>query len=456
MAAIRWPGLKSERLESCMADEKLRRPTREWTPERVADALVPLRDHLVDRLPREIAAARGLTRDQSELVIDEAIDFMVTEYSKPIPDRFSLDRAFWAAASYRVRRMHEGRGATVRAGWQRVDVGNVDLPARDLEPDLQLVQRLERATLLEFAATLTEDERHILACKYSGDDELGRVRVARRLGLTPAQVRKSERSIARKLERFAAIIAAGSLCSHREPAILALAEGADAGIQELAARIHLRHCPSCRAAFAAHAHAVRTGALQRRLGELLPAPTTAELAERRRGAPWESLWDTITRPFGHESTVSLVQVGTAARGAGAVVAAKLAAVCLAGGLIAGGGAYCVSRLSSDPPVPAARATTPHQVPVAEPPLPRAGTSAGLRQPVTARKQPARRHRSTRKPAGTAFASGPATTRHEREAPISPPATTSSGAPVAEFGPGPAQTAPPAPASAPATGAPEFP
>src|SRR4051794_35047847 len=123
MAAIGWPRREVHRLGSYMAASLPRRELRAWTPERVAQTLVPLRDGLVDRLPREIAAARGLTRDQRELVIDEAIDYVVTEYGKPIPDRFALDRAFWAAASYRVRRVHEGRGATVRAGWQRVDAG---------------------------------------------------------------------------------------------------------------------------------------------------------------------------------------------------------------------------------------------------------------------------------------------------------------------------------------------
>src|SRR3954452_1479959 len=92
-----------------MAARLPRRELRAWTPDRVAQTLVPLRDGLVDRFPREIAAARGLTRDQQELLIDEAIDYVVTEYAKPIPDRFALDRAFWAAASYRVRRVHEGR-----------------------------------------------------------------------------------------------------------------------------------------------------------------------------------------------------------------------------------------------------------------------------------------------------------------------------------------------------------
>jgi hypothetical protein len=187
-----------------MADGSWRRRNARWTPERVAALLVPARDALVERLPRELAA-RDLTPDQCELVIDEAIDYMVTEYSKPILDQLSLERAFWAAASYRVRRAHEGRGATIRAGYQRVDFDDLQLPADDGEPEAAAFARIERETLLEFAATLSSQEREVLACKYQGDRELGRVLVAQRLCLATAQVRRAERSITRKLERFAAV-----------------------------------------------------------------------------------------------------------------------------------------------------------------------------------------------------------------------------------------------------------
>src|SRR3954452_20981820 len=92
-----WPARRPQRLGSRMADASWRRRAVRWTPERVAETLVPAPQCLVARQPREIASARDLTLDQCELVVDEAIDYMVTEYSKPIPDSFSLDRAFWAA-----------------------------------------------------------------------------------------------------------------------------------------------------------------------------------------------------------------------------------------------------------------------------------------------------------------------------------------------------------------------
>ena len=227
---------------------------------------------------------------------------MVTEYAKPITDQEFLERAFWATASFRVKRVHEGRGATVRAGWQRVDVDDVDIAAHDADPATHAVRSVERGALLEFAATLTEQERLVLACKYiDGEKEQGRVVIARQLGLPVPQVRRAERAINRKLERFVAIVSAGSLCSHREPAIEALAGSTASAQQELAARVHLDHCSACKVAYVAHVKALRAGELQRRIAQLFPLPAGAE-AGRRRGGPWDAVADWASRPFASEAT----------------------------------------------------------------------------------------------------------------------------------------------------------
>src|SRR5215210_6202526 len=127
---ILLPTRALQRLEAKMAEQgvplRLVRQPGPWTPERIAHELVPFRDQLVARLPRELAAARDLSFDQRELVIDDAIDYMVTQHAKPIATREELERAFWASASYRVKRTHEGRGATVRAGWHRVDLEDLE------------------------------------------------------------------------------------------------------------------------------------------------------------------------------------------------------------------------------------------------------------------------------------------------------------------------------------------
>jgi hypothetical protein len=274
--------------------------------------------------------------------------------------------------------------------------------------------------------------------------------------MVTAEVRRAERSIARKLDRFAAILAAGSLCDHRRAAIEALAEGASAGAHEEVARMHLRHCSACRVAYAAHLQAIRSGELQRRIGQLIPVPLAAEAVERRRNAPWEGIWDWLLRPFGQESATSLVQVGTASRGVGAVITAKVAALCISGTAVLGGGLYCVSQLGARARAPGpspAPATRDHDAGPRDT-LPTAGRSAAMKIVRVSTSKPRKTRKA--KPQGTAFASGLAATRHEREAPISPPVTTTSGGAVPEFGPAPADTAPVQAAAAPTSGAPEFP
>ena len=447
--------------------EDLRRPSRSrtWDAERIATALVPRRDRLVEQLPRELAAARGLTRDQREMVIDEAIDYMVTEYAKPVTDAEVLERAFWATASFRVKRVHEGRGATVRAGWHRVDVDDVEIAADDGDPAAHALRAVERGALLEFAATLTEEERLVLACKYVDDaKEQGRLVIARRLGLPVPQVRRVERAINRKLERFIAIISAGSLCSHREPAIEALAGGAASTQQELAARVHLDHCSACKVAYVAQVNALRTGELQRRIAQLFPVPAGAE-ASRRRGGPWEAITDWASRPFASEATTTGAQLAAGARGIGAIATAKLATLCIGGTVVLGGATYCATSLiGSEPPpreqrpraeAPVAKRSTPAQP---REPLPSAGpTVAAVRKASEreAAKRRTARRQEQREAQRNASASGDPETRHERETPISPPVEVA-GTQVSEFEPAPAAPVAPAPAAAPATGAPEFP
>src|SRR5690349_19474752 len=92
-------------------------PGPSWSQQQIAEARIPFRDELVDRLPSEIPARRGVTLAHHELILEEAIGYCVTQSPGPITTQLTLDMAFWAAASYRVSRAHEQRGATVRAGW---------------------------------------------------------------------------------------------------------------------------------------------------------------------------------------------------------------------------------------------------------------------------------------------------------------------------------------------------
>ena len=71
--------------------------------------------------------------------------------------------------------MRDGRAATVRGRFKRVDIDDVEIIAADAEPEAALIEETERAALREFVATLTERERRVMACKYGGERESGRV-----------------------------------------------------------------------------------------------------------------------------------------------------------------------------------------------------------------------------------------------------------------------------------------
>jgi hypothetical protein len=306
-------------------------PLRPWSSERVAEELVPIRDHLLVRLTGEIAAARDLSRDQRELVIDDAIDFLVTQYAKLLTSHEELDRAFWAAASFRVKRMHEGRGATVRAGFERVGIEELEEIEGGDNPEAVAVERDQELLLLEFATGLTDVEREVFACKYgSGSKVRGRSFVSRRLGLSVGAVRKAEREIDRKLERFVTMLSAGALCSFRWDAISSLAESAATPDQSIAARLHLARCPSCRGVYASHLRALRSGELPRRIASLLPLPPAAPAGQDRGLRSVVADW--LSRPFTSDHVAAATQLTSsgAGRGAFGVLAAKLAALCLSG------------------------------------------------------------------------------------------------------------------------------
>jgi len=427
-----------------------------WSARLIAEMLVPRRDWYVERLPRELPSARSLTTDQRELVVDEAIDYLVTEYPQPIEDRDGLERVFWATAAFRVRRMHEGRGATVRAGWRRVELDGIELPGHEADPQTAALARAERETLIEFVATLTERERQVLACKYrSGPKELGRIALARMLGLPIGEVRRAERTIARKLDRFAAIISAGTLCAHRDPAVTALATGNATAGQELAARAHLLACAACRVGYNERMLALRTGELQRKLAGLLPVPPTVADTGRHRGV-WDALGDWAARPFASDPTSAAAQIAASGggRGLGAVAAAKLAAICLTGATAVGGGAFCLQSGLLSPEQNDAGGGAKRTVSADEQARLKALPAPARPALVPARKSQPAKPRSS--PKSTAAATRRGSTSHEREVPISPAPSGSLPDGQSEFAPGPATTARSQPARVPTSGGPEFP
>ncbi len=451
--SIFLPTRVRRRLDGRMADERpassrfVRRPGAPWTSERIAQELVPIRDQLIRTLPREIAAARDLTLDQRELVIDDAIDFMVTQYAKPVTAREELDRAFWASASFRVKRAHEGRSATVRGGFRRAAIEDLDHLAGGDDPEAAVVRRDEQLTLLEFVTTLTPRERDVFACKYgSGASVAGRSHVSRWLNLPIGEVRKAERNIELKLKRFITIVAAGALCSYRSDAILSLATATADQEQATAARLHLKHCPACRGLYADHLRALRSGDLQRKIAGLLPLPTADRIAEDRpvRGF----LVDWLTRPFSGEPAAMATQAvssGTG-RGLGTLAALKLASLCIGGAALTGGTAICVSLLRPDQSPPLEQRQDARK-PQPSPSARRVPDRVATETPTPAPQKVAVKKRTR------SGATGPR--KHERTVAVSPPPEDAQAGGVDEFGPSSASQST-TPAAAPSGGASEFP
>ena len=343
---IRLPGRAARRPEVHMAGIAHGRPRRRgaahtrFSSEEIASTLMPSRDRLVDQVPVELAAARGMPRDQWELAVDDAIGYLATEYDVPIRSDEELERAFWWSTSLRVKQLRDGRGATVRGRWTRVDIDNVEIAGTDAEPEREVIERSERAALLEFAASLTELERRVFSCKYGGARERGRTQIVRQLGLRMGEVRSAEASIKQKLERFVAIMAAGRLCAFRAPTVAALGTGDLSEEAERVARVHLESCPACRVEHAARLRALRSGRLPRDIAQLLPiAPTADKLRSPR--AIWDTLTDWAGRVLPHESTITGTQISLAGRGLGTLAATKLAALCIGGITIVGGALYCI-------------------------------------------------------------------------------------------------------------------
>ena len=293
-----WPTRRSQRLGDGMAEDLRRRAAREVMGCRAHRGRV----RASSRPPRGSAPARARRRPGPEL--GTSASWSSTRPSttwSPSTRSPSPTRRSSSGRSGR-RRRSASSGCTRAAGRLCAPGGSASTWTTSTSQPTTPIRRpsvvrsVERGALLEFAATLTEQERLVLACKYiDSEKEQGRVVIARQLGLPVPQVRRVERAINRKLERFVAIISAGSLCSHREPAIEALAGGTASAQQELAARVHLDHCSACKVAYVAHVKALRAGELQRRIAQLFPLPAGAE-AGRRRGGPWDAVADWASRP----------------------------------------------------------------------------------------------------------------------------------------------------------------
>jgi hypothetical protein len=310
-----------------------------------AEVLGRRRDEFLSRLPRRIRGAASLAHADQELVVDDAISYIVLQFAEPLEQAADVERVFWAACELRVKRFLDGRHNTVRAGWQRVgDEALLDAAADD-DPANVVEEAEERKLVREFAATLAERERRVLRVKYfSGTAEpLGYKKIAETLGITQAAARASDRAIKRGLERFAAVYTAGQLCPQRSQDITALASGTADRAQRRLALAHVAHCQHCQASFAEQLRAIRSAAFERKVAAVLPAVEVQERG-RVRGA-WDAVVDTALRPFTHEGASTAAQLASSGvgRGAGTIAVLKLAGTCLAS---AGAIGVCASTFVS--------------------------------------------------------------------------------------------------------------
>lgn len=429
-----------------------------WTPDRRAEALVPQRERLLDELLAVVPAARRLTDDERELVIDDALSYVVMEYTEPIASPQAAERVFWTAAALRVSRVLDGRHATVRGQFQRASDEALEHVADSLSDPAEVVQRKAEFDLAaEFAVTLDEVEGQVLRVKWlsGGHAPLGYKRVAARLSIPVPRVRLAERTIAKKIDAFAATCSAGRLCDERAGEIAALAEGTTDAHSVRIAKAHIKHCAVCKTEYVAQLRAVRSAAFERDVASLVPVLPLAETARRHGGSVRDLLADWVSRIGGSDVSTVTSQAASSGvgRGTGGVLAMKVAAVLVAGATTVGVTTGIVDGPKEQPKPrsePAAK-PTPSPTPVAIPDM-NAAIAAAKR--AVARREARRETRAAKAKAKTQGGTG-ATDQEQAPASAAPSGSQSNGG--SEFSSDSANLdpAPPAPVPA-APGASEFP
>lgn len=214
-----------------------------WSPEEAAHELQRRRADLIGQLRRR-SEARGVPLDAQEEIVDEAIAAVVMSPHGTSSEQHLLG-AFWLAVAHRCHRYREGRHSTRLGSRQRVEfdtaVEHVRATAADPLDNLELRDRFARAA--DLMAELDECERQVVAVMATYG--VGPVPAARHLGLPLGEVRSAVRSANTKLERVAAIAAAGRMCEFRYSAIAAEAAGEASDRDAKRAEAHVNACVPC-------------------------------------------------------------------------------------------------------------------------------------------------------------------------------------------------------------------
>jgi len=213
-----------------------------WSADEAAEELHRRRAELIGQLRRR-SEGRGVPDVAQEEIVDDAITAVVMS-PRDVVNEHHLLGAFWLAVNHRCGRYREGRHFTRLGSRSRIDF---DVASQHVSGDanpfdsLELRDRFARAA--DLMADLDAQERRVVS--VMAGNGVGPVSAARLLGLPLGDVRSAARSANAKLDRVAAISAAGRMCQFRAGATAAEAAGEADDREARLARAHVRACVPC-------------------------------------------------------------------------------------------------------------------------------------------------------------------------------------------------------------------
>jgi DNA-directed RNA polymerase specialized sigma24 family protein len=257
-----------------------------WSPQDAAEELQRRRGELIGQLRRR-SEGRGIPVVAQQEIVDDAITAVVMS-PRGVANEHHLLGAFWLAVDHRCRRYREGRHLTRLGSRRRVEF---DLTSEQVAAGenpfeaLELMDRLARAA--DLMADLDSHERQVVCVMASRG--VGPVSAARLLGLPLGEVRSAARSAEAKLDRIAAIYAAGRMCQFRAAAITADAAGGGTEREARLARAHVSACVPCGRTYRRLRREMRSREFQRTaVAAFLPLPvlSTSHLGAAAKVAVW--------------------------------------------------------------------------------------------------------------------------------------------------------------------------
>jgi DNA-directed RNA polymerase specialized sigma24 family protein len=213
-----------------------------WSPEDAAAELHRRRAELIAQLRRR-SESRGIPAAAQEEIVDDATTAVVMS-ARGVANEHHLIGAFWLAVDHRCRRHREGRHSTRLGSRLRVEFdAAAEQIAAGPNPFDRVALRDRLARAADLMADLDPKERQVVSVMAAYG--VGPVSAARLLGVPLGEIRAAARSANVKLDRVAAISAAGRMCQFRARAIAADAGGVATERDAKLARAHVSACVPC-------------------------------------------------------------------------------------------------------------------------------------------------------------------------------------------------------------------